>query len=176
MLLGGMSFIQHYRLWIERQPRSVWSDYELRRYLLLVLTATAVIASVLFWKDHTGGEQAFRAALFQVTSILTTTGFVTEDFEAWYPLCQLILLMLMFVGGCTGSTAGGIKVARALFLGRVVDREFRRMAEPQGVFTIRLGGETTPEPAVNACSTGVSGLAGDLLRVVAADRAGGWIS
>jgi trk system potassium uptake protein TrkH len=149
MLLSGMSFILHYRLWIERQPRSLWSDYELRGYLLLLLGATAIIASVLLWKNHMGGEQAFRAALFQVTSIITTTGFVTDDYAAWYPLCQLTLFMLMFVGGCTGSTAGGIKVARVLFLSRVVDREFRRMAEPQGVFTIRLGGETTPEPAVN---------------------------
>jgi trk system potassium uptake protein TrkH len=149
MLLSGMSFIQHYRLWIERQPRSLWSDYELRGYLLLLLGATAIIASVLLWKNHMGWEQAIRAALFQVTSILTTTGFVTNDYAAWYPLCQLTLFMLMFVGGCTGSTAGGIKVARVLFLSRVVDREFRRMAEPQGVFTIRLGGETTPEPAVN---------------------------
>jgi trk/ktr system potassium uptake protein len=149
MLLSGISFIQHYRLWIERQPRSLWSDYELRGYLLLLLGATAIIASVLLWKNHMGWEQAFRAALFQVTSILTTTGFVTNDYSAWYPLCQLTLFMLMFVGGCTGSTAGGIKVARVLFLSQVVDREFRRMAEPQGVFTIRLGGETTPEPAVN---------------------------
>jgi trk system potassium uptake protein TrkH len=149
MLLSGMSFIQHYRLWIERHPRSLWHDYELRSYLLLLLAATAIIAPVLYFRDHTGGEQAFRVALFQVTSILTTTGFVTEDYAAWFPLCQLTLLLMMFVGGCTGSTAGGIKVARVLFLGRVVDREFRRMAEPQGVFTIRLGGETTPEPAVN---------------------------
>jgi trk system potassium uptake protein TrkH len=149
MLLSGMSFIQHYRLWIERQPRHLWGDYELRTYLVLVLAGTAIITAVLIGKDHAGAEQAFRAALFQVTSILTTTGFVTDDYAAWYPLCQLTLLMLMFVGGCTGSTAGGIKVARVLFLGRVVDREFRRMAEPQGVFTIRLGGEPTPEPAVN---------------------------
>jgi trk system potassium uptake protein TrkH len=149
MLLSGMSFIQHYRLWIERQPRSLWADYELRSYLLLLLGATALITAVLVWKQSTDGEPALRAALFQATSILTTTGFVTQDYAAWYPLCQLILLMLMFVGGCTGSTAGGIKVARVLFLGRVVDREFRRMAEPQGVFPIRLGGETTPEPAVN---------------------------
>jgi trk system potassium uptake protein TrkH len=149
MLLGGVSFIQHYRLWIERQPRGVWGDYELRTYLLLVLAATAVIMGVLVWTNHMGEEPAFRAALFQVTSILTTTGFVTDDYATWYPLCQLTLLLLMFVGGCTGSTSGGIKVARVLFLGRVVDREFRRMAEPQGVFTIHLGGETTPEPAVN---------------------------
>jgi len=149
MLLSGMSFIQHYRLLVERQLRSFWTDYELRSYLLLLLGATAIIAWVLLWKNHMEGEQAFRAALFQVTSILTTTGFVTNDYAAWYPLCQLTLLMLMFVGGCTGSTAGGIKVARVMFLSRIVDREFRRMAEPQGVFTIRLGGETTPEPAVN---------------------------
>ena len=149
MLLSGMSFIQHYRLWIEHQPRSFWQDYELRGYLLLVLVATGIITSVLYWKNHMAVEQAFRAALFQVTSIVTTTGFVTDNYESWYPLCQLILFMLMFVGGCTGSTAGGIKVARILFLSRVVDREFRRMAEPQGVFPIRLGGETTPESAVN---------------------------
>jgi len=149
MLLSGMSFIQHYRFWIERQPRSLWADYELRSYLLLVLGATATITGVLAWKGHMSGEPAFRAALFQASSILTTTGFVTQDYAAWYPLSQLMLLTLMFVGGCTGSTAGGIKVARVLFLGRVVDREFRRMSEPQGVFPIRLGGEITPEPAVN---------------------------
>jgi trk system potassium uptake protein TrkH len=149
MLLGGMSFIQHYRLWIERQPRSVWGDYELRAYLLLVLAATAIITGALVWKNHASLEPALRDALFQVTSILTTTGFVTDDYSTWYPLCQLTLLLLMFVGGCTGSTSGGIKVARMLFLSRVVDREFRRMAEPQGVFTIRLGDETTPESAVN---------------------------
>jgi trk system potassium uptake protein TrkH len=149
MLLSGMSFIQHYRLLIERQPRSFWNDFELRSYLLLTLGATTIITSVLLWKNHMGGEEAFRAALFQVSSIITTTGFVTDDYSSWYPLCQLTLLLLMFVGGCTGSTAGGIKVARVMFLSRVVDREFRRMAEPQGVFTIRLGGETTPEPAVN---------------------------
>jgi len=149
MLLGGMSFIQHYRLWIEHQPRSVWGDYELRTYLLLILAATAVITGVLVWKNHLDMESAFRAALFQVTSILTTTGFVTDDYANWYPFCQLTLLMLMFVGGCTGSTSGGIKVARTLLLRRVVNREFRRMVEPQGVFPIRLGGEATPELAVN---------------------------
>jgi trk system potassium uptake protein TrkH len=149
MLLSGMSFILHYRLWIERQPRSLWGDYELRSYLLLLLGATALVGWVLIREQGMLIEPALRAALFQVTSILTTTGFVTEDYAAWYPLCQLALFMLMFVGGCTGSTAGGIKVARVLFLGRVVGREFRRMAEPQGVFTIRLGGEKTPEPAVN---------------------------
>ena len=149
MLLSGMSFIQHYRLWIEQQTHSLWTDYEVRSYVFVLLGATVVIMAVLIGTGHGGGEPAFRAALFQATSILTTTGFVTEDYAAWYPLCQLILFMLMFVGGCTGSTAGGLKVARILFLRRVVNREFRRMAEPQGVFPIRVGGNTIPEPAVN---------------------------
>jgi trk system potassium uptake protein TrkH len=74
---------------------------------------------------------------------------VTQDFAVWYPLAQFVLVILMFVGGCTGSTAGGLKVARISLLGRVVDREFRRMAEPQGVFTVRLSGEPIPEVAVH---------------------------
>ncbi len=94
---------------------------------------------------------------------MTTTGLVTDDFEAWSPLPQLILLVMMFIGGCTGSTSGGLKVSRFLLLAKVVDREFRRMVEPRagercnscscraagsnacGVFAVRLGGEVIPE-------------------------------
>jgi trk system potassium uptake protein TrkH len=149
MLVSGISFIQHYRLWVERDPRTVARDYELRDYLLIILTASAVIAVVLIGNDGLGWAQAVRAALFQVVSIVTTTGYVTQDFAVWYPLAQFVLVILMFVGGCTGSTAGGLKVARISLLGRVVDREFRRMAEPQGVFTVRLSGEPIPEVAVH---------------------------
>jgi trk system potassium uptake protein TrkH len=85
-----------------------------------------------------------------VVSIVTTTGFASDDFERWAPLAHVLLLALMYVGGCTGSTAGGIKVARAVLLGRVVDREFKRMVEPRGVFAVRLGGAVVPEPAVQS--------------------------
>lgn len=149
MLLGGSSFILHYRLFVERRPRSLLKDYEIRYYLLLVVAATLVISAVLTWRDGIALDESVRKALFQVVSIITTTGFVTADYETWYPLCQLMLLALMFVGGCTGSTAGGLKVARVGLLARVVDREFRRMAEPQGVFTVRLGGEAIPEAAIH---------------------------
>ena len=148
MLLSGISFIQHYRLWVERDPRAVAGDYELRFYLLILVAASAVVAAVLIVRNTLEGEDAVRAALFQVTSILTGTGYVTENYATWYPLSQLILLILMFIGGCTGSTTGGLKVSRIVLLGRVVDREFRRMAEPQGVFTVRLNGEPVPELAI----------------------------
>lgn len=148
MLLAGISFIQHFRLWVERDPRAVISDYEVRAYLLLLLGATVVIALLLDFREHLAWEPAFRAALFQVTSILTTTGFVTADYATWQPLAQLLLLALMFVGGCTGSTAGGLKVSRAVLMVRVIQRQFRRITEPQGVFRIRAGGNVVAEETV----------------------------
>jgi trk system potassium uptake protein TrkH len=150
MFLAGASFILHYRFWIERRPARVLGDYEFLSYLALIAAASTIIAAVLFWHHSFRLEPAFRAALFQVVSIVTTTGFVTEDYATWYPLCQLLLLALMFIGGCTGSTAGGLKVARVGLLARVVDREFRRMAEPQGVFTVRFGGQAIPEITIHS--------------------------
>jgi trk system potassium uptake protein TrkH len=150
MLLSGISFIQHYRFFIEARPGRVIRDIEIQGYLLLSVAASAVIAGVLVFQQGYGFEPGFRSAFFQVASILTTTGFVTDDFEAWRPLPQLMLLAIMFVGGCTGSTAGGLKVSRILLLVKVVDREFKRMVERRGVFAVRLGGEVVPENTIQS--------------------------
>lgn len=150
MVLAGMSFVQHYRFWVERRPASLLRDPEVLGYGALTAAATAVIAGVLIWQQGYALEYGFRSALFQVGSIMTTTGFVSDDFEIWRPLPQLILLALMFVGGCTGSTAGGLKVSRIILLARVVDREFKRMVERRGVFAVRLGGEVVPESTVQS--------------------------
>lgn len=149
MILAGMSFIQHFRLWISHEIRPVFRDYEVRAYLLIIVAATAIITVVLLMHSTRGWEPALRAALFQVTSILTTTGFVTADYGSWAPLAQLILFVLMFIGGCTGSTAGGLKVARAVMMLQVVHRQFRRITEPQGVFRIRTGGMVISEETVS---------------------------
>jgi trk system potassium uptake protein TrkH len=148
MFLAGVSFIQHYRLWIEHKPGAVFRDYELKAYFVLALGASAVIAVVLGSTNGMTVEAAIRTALFQVVSIMSTTGFVTADYGVWPPVLQLLLLMLMFAGGCTGSTAGGLKIARMVLMLRVVHRDFRRLAEPQGVFRIRVGEEVLPELAV----------------------------
>lgn len=150
MVLAGISFIQQYRLWMERRPAAFFGDIEIRFYVLLVLVSALVITGVLVLQQGYEFEPGFRAALFQVASIITTTGFATDDFESWLPLPQLLLLALMFVGGCTGSTSGGLKVSRILLLARVVDREFKRMVERRGVFAVRLGGQVIPEPAVQS--------------------------
>lgn len=148
MFLAGVSFIQHYRFWIEGHPGSVIRDYEFRAYLVMTLAATVLVAAVLGAVDEMPVEQTLRTAMFQVVSIMSTTGFVTADYGVWPPLLQLMLLMLMFAGGCTGSTAGGLKIARMVLMLRVVQRDFRRLAEPQGVFRIRAGDEVLPELAV----------------------------
>jgi trk system potassium uptake protein TrkH len=150
MLIAGVSFVQHYRLFVERRPRSFFTDFEVRAYLLIAVAAVATITPTLFWFNGLELGRSIRGAAFQVSSILTTTGFGTENFELWYPLAQMILFGLMFVGGGTGSTAGGIKVARVVLLARVVGREFRRMVERHGVFTVRLGGRVVPEVTIQS--------------------------
>lgn len=150
MLLAGMNFTLHYRFWVERQVRNFFRDAELRFYLWIVAFATIGILLGLVFHNQYGVGEALRVSLFQVTSIITTTGFVTSDFEKWSPFAQLILMSLMFIGGCTGSTAGGLKSSRILLLLKVVGREFKRMVERKGVFAIRIGGRPFPEPAVQS--------------------------
>ncbi len=148
MLLAGISFAWHFRLWVERRPRVALGDYEVRTYTLILLVSTLVVALDLWLGAQGHWEPRLRAALFQTVSILTTTGFATEDYGQWSPLSQLILLILMFIGGCTGSTAGGLKVARVVLLLQLVKREFRRVTEPLGVFRLHAGGSAIPDHAM----------------------------
>jgi len=150
MLLAGINFTLHYRFWVERRPRSLFSDFEVRFYLLTVAGATAAILLSLVLQDGFAPGAALRSSLFQVSSIMTTTGFVTANFENWCPFPQLILLALMFIGGCTGSTAGGMKSSRILLLLKVVGREFKRLGERRGVFAVRLGSQTFPEHTIQS--------------------------
>src|SRR5690606_3859195 len=107
--------------------------------------ATVLVSASLWLHQGYAPASALRAGGFQAASIITTTGFVTENFGAWPPLPQLVLLALMFVGACTGSTSGGMKVSRIVLLARVVDREFTRMVERRGVCSVRLGGKVIAE-------------------------------
>ena len=150
MFLGGASMILHYRLWLERSPLAVLRDIELRTYAGLLFFAGLLAMVLLVFHNGYGWEPALRAGFFQVTSIMTTSGLVTDDFELWHPLGQMLLLGLMFVGGCTGSTSGGLKVARLLLLSKVVHREFKRMVQRRGVFAVRLGSRVIPEPAAQS--------------------------
>lgn len=148
MLLSGVNFTLQYRLLVERRVRRFFTDTELRHYVGIALLATAAISFTLIFRLDYGFLRAIRDAAFQVASIMTTTGFASADYELWTPFAQLILVALMFCGGCTGSTAGGLKTARIVVLLRVVGREFRRMVERRGVFAVRFGDEIVDEGAI----------------------------
>lgn len=148
MLLAGINFTLHYRVLIEGKIRSVARDSELRFYLLVAaVTAAAVTVSLLFMADMRPGS-AVRSALFQVASIMTTTGFSSADFERWPSFAQMILLALMFVGGCAGSTAGGLKTSRIALLMKVVRREFQRVINRRGVFAVQQAGVPVSETTI----------------------------
>jgi trk system potassium uptake protein TrkH len=153
MFLGGISMILHYWFWLELRLLAVLKDSQLRAYVSILLVAGVVAAVSLRFHGGYTWEPALRAGFFQVTSIMTTSGLVTDDFELWHPFGQMLLLGLMFVGGCTGSTSGGLKVARLLLLAKWADREFKRMVERRGVFAIRLGTRVIPESTVQRLLT-----------------------
>jgi trk system potassium uptake protein TrkH len=150
MFLAGVNFARQYQLWVERRPRAFFRDVEVKVYALTIVVATLVVLATLAGEGGYSVERAFRSSLFQVTSIVTTTGFVTEDYEKWKPLPQILLLALMYVGGCTGSSAGGIKISRVVLLLKVVAREFKVMVERRGIFAVKVGGQAVPDASIRS--------------------------
>ena len=136
MIMAGINFSLHY-LALTGRWRSYFRDEEFRFYFVILGLATALVVTALVvarYYDDAG--TTVRNAVFQVVSITTTTGFGTADYLLWPPLTHALLLMLMAVGGCAGSTGGGIKVMRVLFLLKHAKLELRKMLHPRGVFTV----------------------------------------
>jgi trk system potassium uptake protein TrkH len=138
MILAGMNFALHYRLFLGRF-RVALSDRELWAYLGIILGSSALICWTLLDRAPSI-EAAWREALFQVVSILTTTGYSTADYELWPPLAMAVLFTLFLIGGMAGSTGGGPKVVRLLILIQNANREIRRLVHPRAILPVRLGG------------------------------------
>ncbi len=148
MLLAGVNFALHYRLLVQGSVRRVAADSELRLYLLVIAGTTLAITASLVFAAGAHPASAARQALFQVSSIMTTTGFSSTNFEIWPHFSQLLLIALMFIGGCAGSTAGGLKVGRIALLMKVVTRQFHKVINRRGVYAIRLGGTPVNETTI----------------------------
>ncbi|MCK5146406.1 TrkH family potassium uptake protein [bacterium] len=143
MILAGLNFALHYRA-LRGRPGVYFKDREAMFFLGIIGFATLLIG-VDVWK--TAGFTIFKTfqyTLFQVVSILTTTGFGTADWEQWSKLSKGILFFLMFFGGCAGSTGGGIKIVRTIILMKHGLNEIKRLIHPHGVFSIRLGSIVVP--------------------------------
>ena len=146
MLLFGINFSCYYLLLLG-QVRSVFKDEELRTYLLIVAGAIGL----LLWNlrgVYGSLEETFRHAAFQVGSIITTTGFATTDFDLWPSFSKAILLGLMVIGACAGSTGGGIKVARVLLLFKSLRRNIRQVLYPNKVQVVRNSGRVVEESVI----------------------------
>jgi len=143
MLLAGMNFVLHYRIATGR-VREVWADTELRYFMAVAAGATAIVALRLLWTGRVVGE-AIRLAAFQVISILTTTGYVTADFELWPSVTHIIFIVLMVLGGMSGSTGGGVKSLRALVGLRALRVAFDRLVHPRVVLSVKYSGQPVPE-------------------------------
>jgi trk system potassium uptake protein TrkH len=147
MYLAGINFTLHYRAATGR-PSVYLHDREWRFFTLLAVGATALVLLLTVaggMYDDTGFERGLRDSLFQVASIITTTGFVSTDYGLWPIGAQFVLLLLMFVGGMAGSTAGGIKALRFYVLARQTLSELKKSLHPRGVILTRVGDEVVKE-------------------------------
>lgn len=146
MLAFGVNFNLYFFLLV-RRFREVLRSEELWVYLGIVAASTAAIAAnILSLYDSVG--TALRHTFFQVSSVITTTGYATVDFGQWPVFSKTVLVLLMFVGGCAGSTAGGLKVTRIVTLAKAAVMDMRKMLHPNAVINVRMEGRALPEKQV----------------------------
>jgi trk system potassium uptake protein TrkH len=143
MFVAGANFALQYRA-VRGSRIAIAQDEEIRAYIGVVLVASAAVVLFLM-QDGTGFAEALRHGMFQVISILTTTGYASVDFQLWNDQARMVLFVLMFIGGCAGSAGGGPKVVRHVLMARFTLRELKRTLHPRAVLPVKLGGRVVPE-------------------------------
>ena len=138
MFLAGINFAMHFRL-LSGDVKSFFENREIRFYSLLTILFIVLVSGGLWLIDTYEFTDALRYGSFQVVSILTTTGFGTDDYALWMPFSSFLLFLLFFSGGTAGSTGGGIKMIRILIILKNVGREFKQIIHPQAVLPVRVG-------------------------------------
>ena len=145
MFIAGANFLLHYNALARRDFRGYAKDEEFRFYTGVVGFCTVTVAvNLLVNKVSPGLLQALQHALFSVVSIITTTGFATEDFERWPTYGHYVLIVLMFIGGCAGSTGGAIKCVRVWMLLKIAANQLFRIIHPKGVRSLWYSGRIVP--------------------------------
>ena len=148
MFLFGTNFALYYRM-IRGNLKSCLRDAEFRFYLGTVLVSTVLITLDLTGKVFGSFWEALRHSSFQVSSIITTTGYSTADFNLWPSFSKAILMLLLFIGASAGSTAGGIKCIRIVLLMKLGRREVHRIIHPRSVYTVRINGKAVDEDVLS---------------------------
>ena len=158
MFLGGTNFVLSYYVF-KGKFLNVIRDHEFRFYFLLICVVSIIAGLIILFRADVAmsayhpmvfgeTESSFRHALFQVISVVTTTGFVSADFSSWTPFLTIVFFGLMFVGGSAGSTSGGVKVVRHLLMIKNGILEFKRALHPNAIIPVRYNGRTIQEPII----------------------------
>lgn len=159
MFLAGSNFVLSYFAF-KRKFQKIFQDEEFKMYSALIIGLTVVASLLIYFEADVAissighpmvwgpFESAFRHALFQVLTIITTTGFVSADYTLWTPFLTIFFFGMMFLGGCAGSTAGGIKVMRHLIMIRNGVLEFKRTLHPHAILPVRYNSKAVPQPIV----------------------------
>ncbi|MBR5561960.1 MAG: TrkH family potassium uptake protein [Clostridia bacterium] len=150
MLVFGVNFNLYYMILIKQGKQAIKSE-ELRYYVGIVAAAVVIIAISLISTKH-GVADSFRYSFFQVASIITTTGFSTTNFDTWPMIAKFVLVFLMVIGACAGSTGGGIKVSRLIILIKSGLRDIKKAINPRSIETVKVDRRTVEEPIVKSVS------------------------
>jgi len=152
MLLAGANFALHFQ-WIRGRPGPLFRDSEFRFYIGVLGGTTLLLATDLILRQGRGILDALRLGVFQSTTIVTTTGFATADFDLWPSFSRVLLFLMMFVGGCAGSTGGSVKVARIMIVAKKLIVDLRRLLQPHAVLPVRIGPRAIPDEVVTSVTT-----------------------
>lgn len=148
MIAFGVNFNAYFLLIFGQFKRALSID-EIRWYVILILSSISVLFASTYHSVYNASD-ALRHSAFQVASIMTTTGFSTADFDSWHGASKTVLVMLMFVGACAGSTGGGIKVSRFVVAGKGVLREIRSYVHPKSVENMKMDGKILDKSVIKA--------------------------
>ena len=148
MLLFSVNFAFYFLL-LQGKIKQAFRSDELRFFLVVVFSSIALI-SINIWNLYPTGGEAVRHAAFQVGSIISTTGYASTDFDLWPEFSRVLLVLLMFIGACAGSTGGAIKCSRVLILARCIRREIRQVIHPREVNVVKLDGHVLEESSLRS--------------------------
>ena len=149
MYLAGLNFSHHYKF-LQKDFRSYFKDPEFFLYTGVIFVMVLLITPLAWNSTHEKFSDALLHSSFQTISILTTTGYATFDYEKWHYLAQALLFLAMFIGGCAGSTGGGIKCIRIILLFKIAAKEFKRLIHPRAVVMVKLRTKKIPQEICNA--------------------------
>lgn len=150
MVLSGMNFALHFFAWRARTLVHYFKDAEVRFFLSVLCITFLITFTVLLIHEIYEPVQSLRQAAFMTVSIATTAGFATGDFAYWPVMLPFMLFVTAFIGGCVGSTGGGMKVIRILLILKQGHRELKRLVHPNAIFPVKVGGRTIPDKVLQA--------------------------